>query len=616
MRLLILLIASGVSEAATYTFTKIVAESRTGPVVRLSPVLAMNADGTVAFGASSTLEGSIAGEGAVFTGSGGTLRKIADANGALMAMQVSSINDAGTVLFQGMTKEFVTGMFTGDGGAVGTVMLSTAQARLPSYPTLYGDISKNGDVVYRDAGRIVVRSNGVSRVVADSSVAGRFEGLSLAMSAQFNRNGSIVFGAIDASIRDRGGLFIDTGGTIKTVAEDTGPLRFAYSVYPMMNDAGRVVSLAWSDSGLLRGGVYSFADGKTETHFSGELRALNADINNRGEVVYVLRLSGDAPGGIYRGPDLKADKVLEVGDSLFGSTVRGMGIATSGGHFLNDKGQIAFVYALANGESGIAVATPEETGPGPVDGRPVLPVNAMLNAASLAASETLSAGAAVSLFGTSFAPGLKVAEGPILPKEIDGVSVTFNGVAAPLYFVAQGQINLQIPYEVAGTNAAVVVRNAAGVSETRTLALGFVSPAIYTVTQSGGGQGAVVFANTGTLADAARPARAGDTLTIYASGMGAVAPGIASGVNSCGGECAADGSNLTLRRVATTPSVLIGGTRIPAANVLFAGLAPQFVGLYQVNFTLPAGTAKGNAVAVVLEQGAARSRTDVTMAIQ
>ena len=65
-----------------------------------------------------------------------------------------------------------------------------------------------------------------------------------------------------------------------------------------------------------------------------------------------------------------------------------------------------------------------------------------------------------------------------------------------------------------------------------------------------------------------------------------------------------------------TPSVLIGGTRIPAANVLFAGLAPQFVGLYQVNFTLPAGTAKGNAVAVVLEQGAARSRTDVTMAIQ
>jgi uncharacterized protein (TIGR03437 family) len=533
-----------------------------------------------------------------------------------MAMLVNSINDAGTVLFQGMTKEFVTGMFTGDGGAVGTVMLSTAQAQLPSYPTLYGDISKNGDVVYRDAGQIVVRSNGVSRVVADSSVAGRFAGLSLSAGAQFNRSGSIVFGAIDASSRDRGGLFIDTGGTIKTVAEDSGPLRFVNSVYPMMNDAGRVVSSAWADSGLLSGGVYSFLDGKVETHYSGIPRALTADINNRGGVAFLLQAFGDERAGLYTGPDLKADKVLEPGDALFGSTLSAMGMATTGGHFLNDKGQIAFRYRLANGEDGIAVATPEATGPGPVDGRPVLPLNAMLNAASLAPSETLSAGAAVSLFGTSFAPGLKVAEGPILPKEIDGVSVTFNGVAAPLYFVAPGQINLQIPYEVAGTNAAVVVRNAAGVSETRTLVLGFVSPAIYTVTQSGGGQGAVVFANTGTLADAARPARAGDTLTIYASGLGEVAPRIGSGVNSCGGVCAADGSNLTLRRVVTVPSVLIGGTRIPAANVLFAGLAPQFVGLYQVNFTLPEGTAKGSAVAVVLEQGAARSRTDVTMAIQ
>ena len=489
-RLLILLIACAVSEAATYTFTKIVVESQTGPVVRLGPVLAMNADGTVAFSAEVTIDAGVVGEGAIYTGSGGGLRKIADTKGAFRDLLVNSINDAGTVLFQAWTKEFVTGMFTGDGGTVSTVMLSTAQAPLDSFPFLYGDLSNNGDVVYgQGRSRILVRSNGVSRVVADTQAPGRFADLFLSNTAQFNRSGSVVFGALDTRLSGRGGLFIETRGAIRTVAEDTGPLRFPQFPGPMMNDAGQVVAVAVANGALLRGGVYWFLDGKVETHYSGIPRALTADINNRGGVAFLLQAFGDERAGLYTGPDLKADKVLEPGDALFGSTLSAMGMATTGGHFLNDKGQIAFRYRLANGEDGIAVATPEATGPGPVDGRPVLPLNAMLNAASLAASETLSAGAAVSLFGTSFAPGLKVAEGPILPKEIDGVSVTFNGVAAPLYFVAQGQINLQIPYEVAGTNAAVVVRNAAGVSETRTLALGFVSPAIYTVTQSGGGQG-------------------------------------------------------------------------------------------------------------------------------
>lgn len=87
-------------------------------------------------------------------------------------------------------------------------------------------------------------------------------------------------------------------------------------------------------------------------------------------------------------------------------------------------------------------------------------------------------------------------------------------------------------------------------------------------------------------------------------------------MNSCDGVCAPDLSNLTLRRVITAPAVEIGGVRAPPENVLFAGLAPQFVGLYQINLTLPMDVPVGDAVPVVIRQGAGSSRADVMIAIE
>lgn len=154
--------------------------------------------------------------------------------------------------------------------------------------------------------------------------------------------------------------------------------------------------------------------------------------------------------------------------------------------------------------------------------------------------------------------------------------------------------------------------------------LAAASPAIFTLAATGSGQGIVLHANSAELAAPTgigvrgRPARAGDILTILATGLGAVVPAISEGLNSCDpdGVCAPDFSNLILRETVARPVISIGGVLIPDDDVLFSGLAPEFVGVYQISFRLAAGVAPGDAVPVILGIDGIESRGDVTIAVQ
>jgi uncharacterized protein (TIGR03437 family) len=610
------------ASGAEYTFQTVAERGQNG-ISEFGPYIVMNASGRVAFRAKLVdAQGQEAGE-AIFSGAGGELTKVADSSGPFSLMEVNSINSSGTVLFQAVTDDFNLGLFTGSGGATSPVILSSVQERLPSYPSLYGDLADNGDVVYRGIGKIMFLSRGVLRTVANSNATGRFEGVVLS-NPRLNGRGGIGFSGYDISEpRVRGGVFIDNNGVLTTLAEESGPLN-TFLGLPGINDEGKMISYALADGFPIRDGAYLFSNGRTETAYTGEPDRIGlVDLNNSGKFLLGLRTSGSSPGGLFSGPDLTKDKVIALGDLLFGSRMVAFAAGSTGGRILNDKGQVAFAYRLDNGRVGIAVATPAGGNPGPsTGGAPFLPRDSIVNAASLAPSSIPSPGSIVSLFGSNFASTLRVAESAVLPTSLDGVSVTFNGVPAPLYFVAPGQINAQVPFEISGSNAEVRVRNAQGESEVRSLVLSVVSPALYTLNQSGGGQAIAVFANSATLAaprgatSDSRPARAGDVLTLYANGLGAVTPSIASGVNSCGGACRTDGANLQIRRVVTAPAISIGGTRIPDQNVLFAGLAPEFVGLYQINVLLPSGLPVGSAVPIVLGQGSVASRADVTIAIE
>lgn len=223
-------------------------------------------------------------------------------------------------------------------------------------------------------------------------------------------------------------------------------------------------------------------------------------------------------------------------------------------------------------------------------------------------------GSIVSIFGTNLASSLAQASTVPLSTSLGGVSVTFNGVAAPLFFVSSQQINAQLPSGLAGTTASVVVTSAGAASTARTTEINRATPAIFTLNQQGTGQGAVFFANSLILAARvgafapnleSRPARAGDILTIYANGLGPVTPPVADGRNTID----------ALRNTTTRPTVLVGSTAVPDADILFSGLAPQFVALYQINFRMPAGVAAADAVPIIIRMSGIDSSSQVTFAV-
>lgn len=136
-----------------------------------------------------------------------------------------------------------------------------------------------------------------------------------------------------------------------------------------------------------------------------------------------------------------------------------------------------------------------------------------------------------------------------------------------------------------------------------------VRPGIFTLGGSFGNQGAVLLANTNLIAMPvtagvpSRPASVGTVISIFCTGMGATTPAVPSGTAA---------SLTTLSQVNNPATVTIGGVNAP---VSFAGLAPGFVGLYQVNAQIPAGVAPGNAVPVIVTQAGVSSNA-ATIAVQ
>jgi uncharacterized protein (TIGR03437 family) len=180
----------------------------------------------------------------------------------------------------------------------------------------------------------------------------------------------------------------------------------------------------------------------------------------------------------------------------------------------------------------------------------------------------------------------------------------FGGsLVAPLYYVSEGQVNLQIPWELAGqsqVSLAATVNTQTGPQQNVTVVP--FAPGIFTTNSQGIGQGAILDPSY-HLVDASNPASAGSFILIFCTGLGAVTNQPPTG---------SPGPTNPLARTITTPTVTIGGA---PANVQFSGLAPGFVGLYQINAEVPAGTATGSSVPVVVSIGGIDSNT-VTIAVQ
>ncbi|HEV2691142.1 MAG TPA: IPT/TIG domain-containing protein [Bryobacteraceae bacterium] len=236
---------------------------------------------------------------------------------------------------------------------------------------------------------------------------------------------------------------------------------------------------------------------------------------------------------------------------------------------------------------------------------PVVSPGGVVNAASFDAP--VSPGSLVSIFGSNLALQTAAAGAIPLPTSLAGVSVRFNGVLAPLLFVSTGQINAQLPWEVsANAVVSVVVTNNGASSVSQDVAVAPVSPGVFAI------QGYAVAINpdgslvapSGSIAGIpTHPALPGETVLILATGIGPVNPPGVTGNNS-----------LDALRIATiTSTVLIGG--VPA-QITFAGLSPQFVGVDQLNVVIPPNAPGGDAVPVQIKMGEQISTGVAGIAIQ
>ena len=221
----------------------------------------------------------------------------------------------------------------------------------------------------------------------------------------------------------------------------------------------------------------------------------------------------------------------------------------------------------------------------------------VLNAASFAPTTyPISGGTLVSLFGSGLAPSNLPASGIPLPTLLNGVTVTIDGVPAPLLFVSAGQINLQVPFATGGTTSSIVVSNNGQLSNAVTVPADLSSPGVFSTAQNGLGPGTITHADFRpiTVED---PAEIGETVIVFLTGLGPVNPPFADGDAPPSAEPFAR---------TTDPNIAVTFGGVDGA-IFFSGGSPCCVGLYQINVTIPGQVIPGPAVPVTIFTGTAIS---------
>jgi uncharacterized protein (TIGR03437 family) len=252
-----------------------------------------------------------------------------------------------------------------------------------------------------------------------------------------------------------------------------------------------------------------------------------------------------------------------------------------------------------------------------IDG--TLKVLGFTNSASSSAAAPCSPGSLATLWGAGFSEGPLESAGTFpLPVSLNNVRVTINSIEAKLLYVGASQINLQCPVLPPGESLSIAVEKLdTGDKATWNapeVLMRAASPAIFSLDGSGAGQGLVLNAATSSLAMLSTPdvegqaAEPGDTLVIYANGLGAVDRVVAPGEPATASP---------LSHLLAPVSVKVGDVSVP---VTFAGLAPDMAGVFQVNVELPNIVPLGPDVPVTIEvqqpDGTLLQSNVVTISIQ
>jgi uncharacterized protein (TIGR03437 family) len=225
-------------------------------------------------------------------------------------------------------------------------------------------------------------------------------------------------------------------------------------------------------------------------------------------------------------------------------------------------------------------------------------ISSVVNAAD--GTKPVAPGGLISVYGQQMSPVNIATQEIPLPTALGESCLTVNGIAVPMLFVSSQQINGQLPTNVAG-NATMTLRTPGGISDNFYFSILPVAPSIFRSGTAGPETGlATVFrADNGQLITPTNPIHPNDIITIYATGMGQTSPPMVSGM-----AAPAD----PLSNTVTAASVTLGGVPL---NVLYSGLVPGEVGVYQVNASVPSGVPQGMDIPLVVAQAGSSTALSV-----
>jgi uncharacterized protein (TIGR03437 family) len=246
--------------------------------------------------------------------------------------------------------------------------------------------------------------------------------------------------------------------------------------------------------------------------------------------------------------------------------------------------------------------------------QPTVPAGAVVNGASFVNGLPVAPGSLISIFGTGLAARPAAADTVPLSTTLGGVTVEFQTAAgtnikAPLLYVQSDQVNAIVPWDLLlGEKAAtvnVVVTNGSQSSAPVAVKAAEFSPAIFAIGTLAAAQntdGSLAQPDGSIPGRTTHPAKIGDTVVIYATGLGPVFPAVADGAKPPDG---------TLVNSLHKPGVLFKGH---SAEISFSGLSPQFVGVYQLNVIVP-DVVPGDKIPLQLVLGGVASPSAITIAV-
>jgi uncharacterized protein (TIGR03437 family) len=222
----------------------------------------------------------------------------------------------------------------------------------------------------------------------------------------------------------------------------------------------------------------------------------------------------------------------------------------------------------------------------------------LLNNLNPVVGGALAPGTVTQVYGDNLAIGPLSAASTPLPTVLQGVEAVIGGLSAPIYFISKNQLTIQIPSDLTPNRthyAILAVNNQLSLPQP-------VDVVPYAPGTAAFSDGRLVAQHQDyNLVDSSNPAKPGEALVIYLVGMGATNPPVPSGTGS----------------PFNPPASVLSGVQLTvdgqAADVVFAGLTPGGVGLYQINFIVPANARAGNLDVDITQAGVKANATKLVV---